>query len=33
MLKYADIGSNKYKLLFKSFKKGNIKIQDSNINQ
>lgn len=33
MLKYADIGSNKYKLLFKSFKKGNIQIQDSNINQ
>lgn len=33
MLNYADIDSNKYKLLFKSFKKGNIQIQDLNINQ
>lgn len=30
MLNYADIDSNKYKLLFK---KGNIQIQDNNINQ
>lgn len=33
MLNYADIDSNKYKLLFKSFKKGNIQIQDHKINQ
>lgn len=33
MLKYADIDSNKYNLFFKSFKEGNIQIQDRNINQ